>query len=117
MRQKLLRTVQPGLLALFYGLTELGCVPINDHSSKEIETCHSIVLAFCGSVLNLSLATNAQCILQGVMRLTFVQTSLCTTLHVRIEQPINDEQSAFDAADLPKGDGQFVLTWIRRKLS
>jgi len=94
-------------LALHDGLAELGCVPIDNHSGKEIEARHSVMLPFGGSVTDFSLTANPQSIFQRVMRLAFVQANLCTPLHVRIEQPVNDEQSAFDAPDLPKGNSQF----------
>jgi hypothetical protein len=44
-----------------------------------------------------------------MMRLAFVPANLGAPLHVCVQQPINDEERALDAADFPKGRSQFML--------
>lgn len=87
-------------------------VPIDDDCSQKIQACHPVVLTFGSSVADFTLPANAKCVLQGVMRLTFVQTDLGAALHVGVQQPFDNEQGALDATDLSQRHSKFMLTRI-----
>ena len=50
------------------------------------------------------------------MRFILVQTNLRSTLHIGIEQPFDDKESAFDAPDFAQRQGKFILSRIGREL-
>lgn len=70
------------------------------------------MLPFGGTVADFPLTTDAQGVFESVMCLAFVQPNLRPTLHVGVEQPLNDEERAFDAPNFTKGEGQLVLPWV-----
>lgn len=112
MRQQVRRAVQSGPSSLYAGQFEMLCIPIDDDSGEQVEPCHSVVLPLGGPVPNFALSSNAQGIFQRVMGLSLVETDLGAALHVGVEQPIDDEERAFDAPDLAQGLCQFVLARI-----
>lgn len=81
---------------------------------KRIRTVLSFPLASSdgGAVADFTLASDPQGVFQGVMGFTFVQPDLGAALHVRIKQPVNDEERSFHAPDFPERQGQLVLAWI-----
>ena len=87
-------------------------VPIDDDRGQQVETCHAVVLALGGSIADFALAANAQGVFQGVVRLPIIQTNIGTSLHIGIEQPVDDEQRALYAPDFPERQGEFMLTRI-----
>lgn len=77
-------------------------VPIDDDRGQQVETCHAVVLTLGGSIADFALTANAQGVFQGVVRLPLVQTNIGTSLHIGIEQPIDDEQRALYSPDFPE---------------
>ena len=56
------------------------------------------------------------------MSLALVQAGVGSTLHIGVEQPVDDEERSdeersFDPSDFAESDGQFVLARIGRELS
>lgn len=90
-------------------MTEVLGVPINDDGGEQVQSGHTEVLAFGCSIADFALATNAQGILEGMMGFTFVEADLGSTLHVGIEQPVDDEQCPFDPSDFPQCNRKVVL--------
>jgi len=74
------------------------------------------VLAFGCSVPDFAFAAAAQGVLDGVVGFTLVRPDRGPALHVGIEQPFDDDQRAFDAADLAQGNSRFVPAGIGREL-
>ena len=70
------------------------------------------MLPLSGAITDFALATDAKGVFQGVMRLALVQADLGTTLHVGVQQPINDEERALDAADFAQGQSEVMLARI-----
>ena len=68
------------------------------------------------TVPDLSLASDPQGALQGMMRLALVQTETGAPLQVDIKQLVDHEQRPFDPSDLPQRDGQVMLARIGREL-
>jgi len=71
----------------------------DDDGGEQVQTSHAVVLAFGGAVTDFALATNAQGVFQGVVRLPLVQANIGTSLHIGIEQPVDDEPRALYAPD------------------
>ena len=77
-----------GALALLFsfggGLTEVEGVPMDHDGCKQVQASHAVMLPFSGAVADFALATDAQRIFKGMMRLALVQADLGTTLHVGV---------------------------------
>lgn len=112
MRQQSGVAIQPGPLPCGDGLTEVFGVPVDDDGGEQVETCHAVVLPLCGTVADFALPPDAQGVFQGVMGLTLVQADLGPALHVRVEEPLDDEEGAFDAPDFAERNGQLVLARV-----
>ena len=80
-------------------------VPIDDDGGEQVQPCDAEMLALSCTVADFALATDPQCVLQGMMCFPFVEANLCAALHVSIEQPINDKQRPLDTSDFAKGNG------------
>ncbi len=93
-------------------MAEVLGVPIDDDRGQKVETSHAVVLALGGSIADFALAANAKGVFQGVVRLPLVQANIGTSLHIGIEQPVDDEQRALYAPDFPERQGEFMLTRI-----
>ncbi len=87
-------------------------VPVDDDGGEQVEACHAEVLSFTGAVADFALAADAQGVFQGMVGFAFVQPDLGASLHVGVEQPVDDEQRPFDPSDFPQGHGQIVLAWV-----
>ncbi len=74
-------------------------------------------MLFSGAITDFALATDAQRIFQGVMRLALVQANLGTTLHVGVQQAINDKERALDATNFAQGQSEIMLTRIGREFA
>ena len=112
MSEKVDWAVETGLAPGCDSLTEMQSVPIDHDGGEEIEAGHAVMLSLGGAISDFALPADAQGVLEGVMGLALVQADLGATLHVGIEQPVNDEERTFDPPDLAQGDGQLMLTWI-----
>ena len=93
-------------------MAEASGVPKDDERGKQGETCHAVVLALGGSIADFTLAANAKGVFQSVMRFPLIQTNIGTSLHIGIEQPLDDEQSTLDAPNFTQCQGKFVLSRI-----
>ena len=63
------------------------------------------------------LAPDLERVLERVMSLALVQAGVGSALHIGVEQPVDDEERAFDPSDFAESDGQFGLARIGRELS
>ena len=108
MRQQILRRAESGLPAPRDGVSEVVGVPVDDDRRKEIEPGDPEVLTLGRPVADLALPPDPQGALQCVVRLALVQADLRSTLHVGIEQPVNDEKRPFNPSDFAKGDSKVV---------
>ena len=63
MSQKFWRNRQPGILALHDSFAQTSRIPVNHDGGQQIERGHSVVLAFRGSVPDLALSPDPECIL------------------------------------------------------
>ena len=115
-RQQLGRTVQPIMLSPRDGVTEMLGVPVDDYGGQQVQARHAEVLPFGGAIADFTLAADAQCVFQGMVGFAFVEADLGTSLHVGVEQPIDDEECPLDPSDFPQGHGQLVLPRIGSKL-
>lgn len=116
MRQKIGRAVQACTATGRYSLTKVLGVPIDNDGGKQVEASHAIVLALGRAVADFALASDAQSVFQGMVRLALVQPNLGATLHIGVKQPVDDEQRPLNAADLAERHGQLMLTGIGREL-
>jgi len=116
MREQRGVAIQPGPLPRGDSLTEVLGVPLDDDGGEQIETGHAVVLPFGGTVADFTLSPEAQGVFQGMMGLTLVQANLGTALHVGVEEPFDNKESAFDAADFTERQGQLVLARIGGEL-
>ena len=112
MREQRGIAIQPGPLPRGDGLTEVLGVPVDDDGGEQVETGHAVVLSLCGAIADFALPPDAQGVFQGVVCLALVQADLGPALHVGIEEPLDDEECALDAAYFAERDGQFVLARI-----
>ncbi len=87
-------------------------MPIYDSCGQQVQSGHSIVLAFGCAISDFTLTSDPQRVFQGVMCLAFVQADLSAALHVSVEQSFDDEQGSLDAPDFTQGNGQLVLAWV-----
>lgn len=115
MREKIGWCFQTGLFPLRDRDAELFCIPVYYDGGEQVQPGDTEVLTFSGAVADFSLSADPQGILQGVMRLAFIETDLSTALHIGIERPFDDEQCPLNAPDLPKGDSQIMLPWACRQ--
>lgn len=115
-REQLGRTVQPIMLSLRDGVSEMLGVPVDDDCGQQVQACHAEVLTFGGAIADFALAADAQGVFQGMVGFTFVQADLGAALHVGVEQPVDDEQRPFDPSDFLQGHGQIVLAWVSCEL-
>ena len=116
MRQQIGRTIQSGPPPRGHGLTEVLGVPVDDDGGEQVEAGHAVVLPLGGAITDFTLASDAQGVFQGVMRLALVQTNLGPALHVGVEKLLDDEEGPFDAAYFAKRNGQLVLARIGGEL-
>ena len=93
------RTVQAIMATLQHGFPKVLGVPVNDDGGEQVQPGHAEVLALGCSITDLPLAASAQRILEGVMCFALVQADLGATLHVGVQQPVDNEQRPFDPSD------------------
>jgi hypothetical protein len=112
MRQKVWCAIQSIAAAAIDCLPEVLGVPVDDDGGEQVETGHAVVLSLSGAIADFALASDPQSVFQGVMGLALVQANLGPTLHVGVEDPLDDEEGALDAADFAERHGQLVLSRI-----
>ncbi len=98
-------------------VAELSGIPMDDDRREEVEGGHSVMLAFGGSVPNLTASVEADGPFEGMVRLTLVEAELSATLHWSVGDPAQHEQGPFDTADLAQCRGEFVLSRISCEFS
>ena len=109
--------VDAGLFAGQDRLAQLQRVPVNDDSGEQVEAGDTVVLTFAGAVAQFAALVEVDGALQGVMGLSFVQANVGAPAHGGVGDPVDHEQRAFDAADVAKGGGEFVLARIGGELA
>ncbi len=105
---------QAGLFSLSDRFDEMSGIPVNDDGGEQVEPGYAVVLALARAVADFALSPDPERVLEGVMSLALVQTGVGPALHVGVEQPVDDEERAFDPSDFPESDGQFVLARLAR---
>ena len=111
------RDVEAGVLPGEDGLAELQRVPVDDDRGQQVEAGDPVVLSFLGSVSQFAALVEVDGALEGMVSLALVQSDLGASAHVGVRGPVDHEQRAFDAADLPQGGRQLVLAGIRGELA
>jgi len=94
-------------------LPEFHGVPEDDDGGEQVHAGDAIMLPFAGSVPDFTSAVEADGALEGMMGLALVETDLSLALEAGIENPVDHEQGALDAADLAQCQGQFILARVR----
>jgi hypothetical protein len=94
--------IETCLLSLGDGLAEMDAVPVDDDGGEQIETGHAIVLSLHRPVSDFALTSDAQGVFESMVRLALVETDTGAALHVDIEDPVDEEERAFDPADFPE---------------
>ena len=110
MREEVSWRVQLGLFALRDSYAKLFCIPEDDDGGEQVEPSDPEVLAFRVAVSDFALPTNPQGIFQSMVRFTFIETNVGTSLHIRVERPFDDEECPFNPPDFAQGNGQVVLS-------
>ena len=72
-------------------------------AASRLRPATPVVLPFAGSVPQLAALVKVDGALEGVVRLALVQADLDPPSHPGVGGPLDHEQGAFDAADLPQG--------------
>ena len=103
MGQKVWRASQTVVAAAGDGMPKMLGVPVDDDRGQQVEPGHAEVLAFDGSVADFALATDTEGVLQSMMGLALVEADLGATLHVGVEQPVDDEERPFHPSYFPQG--------------
>ena len=75
------------------------------------------MLAFGGTIAYFAAPVEADGPFQRVMGLALVEADLGTTLQIGVQNPVDHEQRALDAADFSESCRQFVLPWIGGELA
>lgn len=97
--QQVGRAIQSRATASGGGFAKVLGVSVYDDGGDQVQPGHAEVLAFGCSIADFALPPDAQRVFECVMGFSFVQADLGTALHVRIEQPVDDEQCPFDPSD------------------
>ena len=86
-------------------------------AASRLRPAIPVVLPFPGSVPQFAALVKVDGALEGVVRLALVQSDLDPPSHAGVGGPVDHEQGAFDAADLPQGGRQLVLARVRGELA
>jgi len=97
-RKVLRRHIETCLLATDDGMTEMNAIPVDDNCGEQIESGHAIVLPLRSPVADFTPAPNAQ----AFLRAWCVEANKGAPLHVDIEDPLDNEERAFDPAGIPE---------------
>ena len=108
---------QAGVFPLPEHFAEMGGIPVNYNGGVQVESSHAVVPALAGAVADFALTPDAEDVLEEVMILALVQAGAGPALHTCVEEPVDDEEGAFDPSDFSESDGQLVQARIRRELS
>lgn len=93
-------------------MAEVDGIPIDDDCGQEVEPGDPVVLAFGGAITDLTLATDAERILERMVGFTLVEPDLGAPLHIGVENPFYEKECALDAADLAQRHRQIVLARV-----
>jgi len=72
MRQQMIRGIESFATPGLDSMAELQGVPVDDDGGEQVEARDPVVLAFGGAIADLALATDAQGVLQRMVRLALV---------------------------------------------
>ena len=86
-------------------------------AASRLSPANAVVLALAPAVADFALAPDPERVLERVMSLALVRAGVGPALHIGVEQPVDDEERAFDPSDFAESDSQFVLARIGRELS
>lgn len=117
MGEKVIGGVEPLAASGLDSMAEMQGVPVDDDGGEQVEAGDPVMLTFGGTIADFALASDAQDVLERVMRLALVEADLRAALHADIEDPVDDEQSPLDPADLAQRGGQIVLAWTGGELA
>ena len=108
---------QAGAFPLSDSFAEMDGISVDYDGGEQVESCHAVVLALAGAVMDFALTPDAECVLEGVMSPALVQAGVDSALHIDVEEPVNDEEGAFGPSDFAESEVQFVLAGIGGGLS
>ena len=99
------------------GPLQVDRVPQHDGGCHQIEAAGSVALLLETAVADFAQTVEEHGAGKCVARLTFVQSGMHAAAQLNALQPVQNEQSALDAAQLAQGDCQTVLTWVAAEFS
>jgi hypothetical protein len=70
------------------------------------------VLPLCRAIANFPLPPDTERIFERMVGLSLVKTDLSTPLHVRIQDPLNNEKGPFNTTNFTKRNCKVVLSWV-----
>ena len=110
-------TSRPAFFLVKTASQSFSVFPVDDDRGQQVEAGDPVVLSFLGSVSQFAALVEVDGALEGMVSLALVQSDLGASAHVGVRGPVDHEQRAFDAADLPQGGRQLVLAGIRGELA
>lgn len=75
------------------------------------------MLPLCRAIANFPLPPDTERIFERMVGLSLVKTDLSTPLHVRIQDPLNNEKGPFNTTNFTKRNCKVVLSWVRSELA
>jgi hypothetical protein len=85
-------------------MAEMDGIPIDDNRGQEIKPSDPVMLSLCRAIADFTLTTDAKSILERMIGFALTVLDLGTSLHIRVEDLLYDEERAFDAAYFPQRD-------------
>ena len=114
-REKLGRNVEPFVPPLCDGMAEMNGIPAEDDRGQEVEVGDPVVLSLSRAIADFTLATDTKGTLEGMVGLTLIEPDLGAPLHVRVENPLYNEECACDTADLAQRDREIIFGAGRKR--
>lgn len=93
-------------------MAKVDGIPVDDDRRQQIQPGDPVMLPLSGSITDFTLTADAQGTLEGMVGFALVEANLGAALHIGIEDPLDDKESALDAADFPKRGRKIVLSGI-----
>jgi len=99
------------------GALQVHRVPQHNGGRHQVQAAGPVALLLEAPIPDLAEAVKEHRPGQGVARFTLVQSSMHAAAQFDALQPVEDEQGAFDPAQLAQGHGKAILAWIAAELS
>ena len=82
-----------------------------------MEPSDSVLLPLRRAIANFPLPPGTERIFERMVGHSLVNTDLSTPLHVRIQDPLNNEKGPFNTTNFTKRNCKVVLSWVRSELA